>query len=137
MPTTNTNDLGRVSFKDVAIAFMTGGVNAAASMLNNPACANPYKTGLKACSFLADLQQEKADLERYIVQFKPTGEGKGRTALAAGEAREYLVQQVKAQDGSLSDTFIRCPVGILGLKRQDQCVVTVSSDGNSITITRS
>ena len=135
MPNLNTNDRGRVSYKDVAIAFMSGGVQSARAMLDNPACANPYGTGLKACSFLADLNQDKADLERHVAMLKPAG-GSARVALTAGMAKEYTVQQSESSDGTvLSDPWIRVPVGVLGCMKGGKAKVSVSSDGFSITVT--
>ena len=136
MSNTNTNDLGRISFKDVAIAYMATGLDGARAQLESPACANPYKTGVKACSFLADLKQDKADLEAWLAQIKPTTDSLKRVALCAGMSKTYNVQQVKDGDGNLSDAFIRLPVGVLNVLRKDQVRVTVSSDGRTIEVTR-
>lgn len=133
--TMSNNDMNRVSFKDVAIAFMSAGISGARSMLENPACANPYKTGLKAASFLADLNQEKGDLEAYLRTIKPT-QGSHRVALTAGTSKEYTVQQTESSEGVLSDPWIRVPVGVLSCFKGGKARVSVSADGQSITVTR-
>ena len=61
-----------------------------------------------------------------------TGGGeRGRKALGAGEERRYKAQSVKN-----SPTFLRAPLGAIGIKKGEDVVMSVSADGSTLMIRR-
>ena len=109
--TTITFNKSRVSYQDLAMAYLLKGAGAVGQLVADVASpATALDKTIEAIKGL-DASRDVSDLETMRDRFQAatgTGQGRGRRALEVGDTREYSAQQVKD-----SDLFIRLPVSLL------------------------
>lgn len=125
----------KVSYQTVAMAFLTGGVPAARTMLTSEGVADPSKMAMKAAVQIETMGGNAGELNALAKELAPerSAGGAGRSRLQDGDVREYKAQQVK-QGEAVSDLFIRLPVSLLANNKGDKILVTV--EGDRLVVTR-
>ena len=117
-----------VSFKDVQIAYLMGGVGEIERLVKDGRVSKPSIR--RALTELAASGRNVEPLERWVdEQFGAAGSGRGRTAASAGDSRTYKAQQI----GS-GGAFLRLPLEVLGVKKGG--TVRVRFERDSIVVSR-
>ena len=129
--------MARLNYQSLSMIALTKGEDACRDALSADGVGNPHVIAQKAAVSLDEMEADRevvAMVNRLAREFSPVGSGtgRGRVSLSPGMVRSYTVQQVKAQDGSFSDVFIRLPVGCLNVSKQEEVVVRVQDDGTLI-----
>jgi hypothetical protein len=122
-----------ISFKDVTIAYLTGGLEGVIAEHQRGASQD---TLLRALNELQTNSQPCGDLASYVAEVSGQGEGletsgnRGRSAPQVGESRTYRAQQVGE-----ADPFVRVPVSLMGVDKGGEVVTTFNPDG-TVTLSR-
>lgn len=143
--TTNTNTKStkntrkaRVTKHDIAVHFLLNGVDRELQMMLVDH-SNPVKAIDDTIDTIAKREKGKDNktdvgalrqLRNTFASMK-SGKGRGASPLRAGTTKQYKAQQVKDQG-----LFIRLPVDLLVQEKGMEVEVTVSQDGNTLTVTK-
>lgn len=118
-----------VSFKDMVMAYKFGGLADVESLHNK---GNVGKVVHKqAIKKLQDSDNDCRDYEAWYQERWPLSASPGRTPPVLNETRPYSAQQGKA-----GGTFIRLPLDLLGVKKQQQVNVTFKENGIWVEVSK-
>ncbi len=113
-----------LSFKDIQISYLTGGVSQVESVFNSGKTSK--QTVRKALKELSTSGQDVKALEAWVLE-RFGSNGRGRNAPLKGETRLYKAQQVQT-----GGPFLRLPLEVLGVKKGEQLKVHFGGEKISV-----
>lgn len=123
-----------LNYQALSLIVLTQGHEAARAALSADNVANPHNIAMRAAVNLQTMGAKPevlATINSLVREFEPDNEtgGRGRVALSVGMVREYRAQAVEG-----SDAFIRLPVGVLGIRKGENALVTVEKGLIKVTL---